>query len=73
MLRVAAGDTPLTHAVRHGHVDVVAVMLANGTYDVNEPMTNGVDATALYVACENGVADVFESCVIPHDIASEMW
>ena len=45
---VQEGDTPLIHAVRHGQVAVVAAMLAEvGDYDVNVPMTNGVDATAL--------------------------
>ena len=35
------GDTPLIDAVRRGRVGVVAAMLADGNYDVNEPMTNG--------------------------------
>ena len=51
---VRAGDTPLIHAVRREHVGVVAAMLAEGDYDVNEPMTNGNGATPLFLACEKG-------------------
>ena len=71
---VLAGDTPLADAVRRGRVGVIAAMLADGTYDVNEPMADGLAATPLYIAGfahPVSVADVFESCVIPHDIASD--
>ena len=53
-----AGDTPLIDAVRNGRVGVVAAMLADGGYGVNEPMTNGLAATPLYVACEKGHTEV---------------
>ena len=50
MLALNLGDTPLIHAVRHGHVGVVAAMLAEGGYGVDEPMTNGNGATPLYAS-----------------------
>ena len=61
---VQAGDTPLVDAVRRGRVAVVAVMLADGTYDVNEPMTNGVAATPLYVACELGHVEIVTKLLV---------
>ena len=73
-----AGDTPLIHAVRHGHVGVVAAMLAEGDYDVNETLRNGLAATPLLVGqrfkhADRFLLEVWETYVVPHDIASEMW
>ena len=51
------GDTPLTHAARHGHVADVAALLAGGA-NVNEPTTDGSCKTALSIACHRGHTEV---------------
>ena len=52
-----AGDTPLIDAARHGRVADVAALLAGGA-DVDEPKTDGSGVTALYIACQEGHAEV---------------
>ena len=52
-----AGDTPLIDAARHGRLADVAALLVDGA-DVNEPKTDGSGLTALFVASQEGHAEV---------------
>ena len=52
----ARGRPPLIDAARHGLADVAALFV-DGT-DVNEPKTDGSGLTALFVASQEGHAEV---------------
>ena len=51
------GDTPLIHAARHDRTADVVALLADGA-DVNETKTDGTGCTALWIACQEGHAEV---------------
>ena len=61
-----AGDTPLIDSARNGRATDVAALLADGA-DVNEPKTNGSGATPLYIACQEGHAEVVTTLIAPAD------
>lgn len=54
-------DTPLITASRHGHSDVVAILLELGAGVNASKPTNGV--TALYIAAQEGHADVVNQLI----------